>query len=86
MADTATTFGVKSESKLSAVTSRAQDTAEDMYGRAREMAHDATDKATVVARQADDYISNLVEERPYTVAFGALALGFILGRMCRDAH
>ena len=84
MSDTAQTFGMKNESKLGAATSRAQDAAEATYDKAKDMASDAVDISVRTARQADDYVRNIIEERPYTVAFTALAIGFLLGRMGRD--
>ena len=35
------------------------------------------------AADARDVVRDIIEERPYTVAFAALAVGFLLGRMGR---
>jgi ElaB/YqjD/DUF883 family membrane-anchored ribosome-binding protein len=83
MPDTADTFGIKRESKLSSTTARAQDAAEDMYGKAKDAAGEAADLAEQKLNDADDFIRNIIEQRPYTVAFAALALGFLLGKMGR---
>src|SRR4051794_37202555 len=59
---------------------QAEGAVQDAYGQAKDMANEAADVAVRAARQADDYVRNIIEERPYTVAFAALALGFLLGR------
>jgi uncharacterized protein YjbJ (UPF0337 family) len=49
---------------------------QDMYGQAKDAASD-------LAAHADDFMRDIVEKRPYTVAVVALAAGFILGRLGR---
>ena len=62
---------------------QAEGTLQDVYGQAKDMAGDAADIVTQAARDTEDYVRNIVEQRPYTVALGALAVGFLLGRMGR---
>jgi uncharacterized protein YjbJ (UPF0337 family) len=57
--------------------------AQDLYGQAKDTAVDAAQVVREQAAMADDYVRNIIEERPYTVAFAALALGFLLGRAGR---
>ena len=35
------------------------------------------------AKAADDLFRRVIEERPYTTAFAALAMGWVIGRMGR---
>jgi uncharacterized protein YjbJ (UPF0337 family) len=60
---------------------QAEGAMQEMYGQAKEVAGDAVDMATRAAHDADDYVRRVIETRPYTVAFVALAAGFLLGRM-----
>jgi uncharacterized protein YjbJ (UPF0337 family) len=57
--------------------------AQDMYGQAKDVAADAAGRVRDTAMDAEDYVRHIIEEKPYTVAFAALAVGFILGRMGR---
>jgi uncharacterized protein YjbJ (UPF0337 family) len=63
---------------------QAEGAAQDTYGQAKEALADATRKAQDTAADARDVVRDMIEERPYTVAIAALAVGFILGRMGRS--
>ena len=58
-------------------------TAQDLYGQAKDALADASRVAQESAAGARDVVREIIEERPYTVAFAALAIGFLLGRMGR---
>lgn len=58
-------------------------TAQDLYGQAKDALADATRAAQDSAAEARDLVREIVEERPYTVALAALAVGFFIGRMSR---
>jgi len=62
---------------------QAEGAAQDLYGQAKDAATDAADVLRRSASDAEDYIRKTIEERPYTVALAALAIGFVLGRMGR---
>ena len=57
--------------------------AQDLYGQAKDALSDASRIAQQGAADARDVVRDIIEERPYTVAFAALAVGFLLGRMGR---
>ena len=58
-------------------------TAQDLYGQAKDAITDAARVAQEGAVEARDIVREIVEERPYTVAIAALAVGFFIGRMGR---
>jgi ElaB/YqjD/DUF883 family membrane-anchored ribosome-binding protein len=73
MANTAQSFGVKRhDNSLSDM--------EQVYDKAKVAANDAADVVTDGAKQAYDFIDKYVSERPYTVALGALVVGWLIGR------
>jgi uncharacterized protein YjbJ (UPF0337 family) len=57
--------------------------AQDLYGQAKDALSDAARIAQDSAVEARDIVREIVEERPYTVAIAALAVGFFIGRMGR---
>jgi uncharacterized protein YjbJ (UPF0337 family) len=63
---------------------QAEGTAQDLYGQAKDALADAARAAQDGAAEARDVIRDVVEERPYTVALAALAVGFLIGRMGRS--
>jgi uncharacterized protein YjbJ (UPF0337 family) len=65
---------------------QAEGAAQDLYGHAKDAASDAADTLRQTAADADDYVRRVIEERPYTVAIAALALGYLLGRMGRSDY
>jgi uncharacterized protein YjbJ (UPF0337 family) len=62
---------------------QAEGTAQDLYGQAKDALSDAARAAQESAVEARDVIRDIVEERPYTVAIAALAIGFMIGRLGR---
>ena len=58
--------------------------AQDLYGQAKDALSDAARVAQDSAVEARDVVREIIEERPYTVAIAALAVGFVIGRMGRS--
>jgi uncharacterized protein YjbJ (UPF0337 family) len=58
--------------------------AQDLYGQAKETAADAAAAVRQSAVDAEDYIRQMIEKRPYTTALVALGIGWLIGRMGRD--
>jgi len=56
-------------------------TAQDLYGQAKDSAADAATAIKHGASEAEDYVRHFIEERPYTTALGALALGLFVGML-----
>jgi ElaB/YqjD/DUF883 family membrane-anchored ribosome-binding protein len=65
---------------------QAEGAAQDLYGQAKDSAAEAADLASQRASDVEDYVRKTIEQRPYTVAFAALAIGYLLGRMGRSGH
>jgi uncharacterized protein YjbJ (UPF0337 family) len=56
---------------------------EELYGQAKDAAADVAESVQQGAKAADDLFRKLIEERPYTTAIAALALGWVIGRVGR---
>jgi uncharacterized protein YjbJ (UPF0337 family) len=56
---------------------------EDLYGQAKDTASDVAQSVQQGAKAADDLFRRVIEERPYTTALAALAIGWVIGRMGR---
>jgi uncharacterized protein YjbJ (UPF0337 family) len=56
---------------------------EDLYGQAKDAAADVAQSVQQGATVADDLFRRFIEERPYTTAVAALALGWVIGRIGR---
>jgi len=65
------------------VINQAAGTAQELYGQAKEKASDAADVVRQGAKEAEDYVRQTIEQRPYTTAFVALCLGWFIGRIGR---
>ena len=63
---------------------QAEGAAQDLYGQAKDALSDAARVAQDGAVEARDIVREIIEERPYTVAIAALAVGFVIGRMGRS--
>jgi uncharacterized protein YjbJ (UPF0337 family) len=55
-------------------------TLQDVYGQAKETAADAAEAIRESASEAGDFLRTTIEERPYTTAAIAFAIGFLIGR------
>jgi uncharacterized protein YjbJ (UPF0337 family) len=71
------------KSQLEGVINQAEGAAQDLYGQAKETASDAAQAVHQSAMDAEDYIRHTIEKRPYTTAFVALCVGWLIGRMGR---
>ena len=60
---------------------QAEDAAQDLYGQAKDSVADAARVVQDTAEDAGDFVRDFIESRPYTTAFAALAVGFLIGRM-----
>lgn len=67
------------EGAIDEATGRAQ----DLYGQAKDAASEAYEELAEGAHNAEDFIRDFVETRPYTTAALALCAGWLLGRMGR---
>jgi uncharacterized protein YjbJ (UPF0337 family) len=56
---------------------------EELYGQAKDAAADVAESVQQGAKVADDLFRKVIEERPYTTALAALALGWVIGRVGR---
>jgi uncharacterized protein YjbJ (UPF0337 family) len=63
------------------VASQAEGVLQDLTGQAKDTAKQAARTVRAGAGEADEYVRQHIEGRPYMVAAVALGLGFILGRM-----
>ncbi len=71
------------KSQVEGVVNQAAGAAQDLYGQAKETASDAAQSVRQGAMDAEDYIRHTIEKRPYTTAFVALCVGWLIGRMGR---
>jgi uncharacterized protein YjbJ (UPF0337 family) len=55
-------------------------TLQDVYGQAKETTADAAEAIRERASEAGDFLRTMIEERPYTTAAIAFAIGFLIGR------
>lgn len=66
------------------VLNQAAGAAQDLYGQAKDAATDASRAIRRGAGDAEDFVRHTIETRPYTTAFVALVVGWIIGRMGRQ--
>ena len=71
------------KSQIEGKARQAQGNAQELYGQAKDMAADAADTLREGASEAQDYLRETIEQRPYTMAAIALGLGFLIGRLGR---
>ena len=71
------------KSQVEGVINQAAGAAQDLYGQAKETASDAAGAVRKGAVNAEDYVRHTIEKRPYTAAFAALCVGWLIGRMGR---
>ena len=74
------------DTKLQAegLVNQAAGAAQDLYGQAKDTAVDAAAAVRRGAVEAEDYIRQMIEKRPYTTALVALGIGWLIGRMGRN--
>jgi|SRR5208337_1099597 len=71
------------KTQVEGVINQAAGTAQDLYGQAKENVSGAAEVVRQGAMNAEDYIRHTIEKRPYTTAFAALCIGWLIGRMGR---
>jgi uncharacterized protein YjbJ (UPF0337 family) len=71
------------KSQVEGVFNQAAGAAQDLYGQAKETASDAAQVVRKGAVDAEDFVRHTIEQRPYTTAFVALCIGWLIGRMGR---
>jgi uncharacterized protein YjbJ (UPF0337 family) len=64
------------------LSNQAAGAAQDLYGQAKETP-DAAQAMRQGSVDAEDHVRRIVERRPYTTAFAALCVGWLIGRMGR---
>ena len=72
------------KSQVEGVINQAAGAAQDLYGQAKDTASDAAQAVRHSAMDAEDYVRHTIERRPYTAAFVALCVGWLIGRMGRN--
>ena len=70
-------------SQVEGVINQGAGAAQDLYGQAKETASDAAQTVRQGAVDVEDYVRHAIEKRPYTTAFAALCVGWLIGRMGR---
>ena len=71
------------KTQVEGVINQATGAAQDFYGQARDTVSDAAEVVRQGAMGAEDYVRHTIEKRPYTTAFAALCIGWLIGRMGR---
>jgi uncharacterized protein YjbJ (UPF0337 family) len=71
------------KSQLQGKISQVEGVGQDLYGQAKDAAASAAEAVGDRASEAQDFLRAVIEERPYTTAAVALALGFLIGRFGR---
>ena len=74
------------KSQLQGKAKQMEGAVQDVYGQAKETAANAADAIRESASEADDFLRAAIEERPYTAAAVALAIGYLIGRFGRRAN
>jgi uncharacterized protein YjbJ (UPF0337 family) len=62
---------------------QAEGAVQDAYVQVKETASDAVEAIRESASDAEDFLRTTIEERPYTAAAVALAIGYLIGRFSR---
>jgi uncharacterized protein YjbJ (UPF0337 family) len=70
-------------SQAEGAVNRAAGAAQDLYGQAKDSVSDAAAALSQGAMTAEDYVRQTIEQRPYTAAFAALCVGWLIGRLRR---
>jgi uncharacterized protein YjbJ (UPF0337 family) len=76
-------FTGDTETQAEGVAKQVSGAAQDMYGQARDVASDMAGAARGTASSFEKLLRNTIETQPYTSAFVALGIGWLLGRIHR---
>jgi uncharacterized protein YjbJ (UPF0337 family) len=71
------------KTQLQGKAKQAEGALQDVYGQAKEAAATAADAIRETAGEVDDFLRTTIEQRPYTAAAVALAIGYLIGRFGR---
>src|SRR6516162_9377214 len=71
------------KSQLQGKAKQVEGALQDVYGQAKDAAATAADAIRETAGEADDFLRTTIEQRPYTAAAVALAIGYLIGRFGR---
>jgi uncharacterized protein YjbJ (UPF0337 family) len=71
------------KSQAEGLINQAAGAAQDLYGQAKDTASEAAQVMRQGAVDAQDHVRRIIEQRPYTTAFAALCIGWLIGRMAR---
>jgi uncharacterized protein YjbJ (UPF0337 family) len=71
------------KSQVQGAAKQAEGAMQDVYGQAKDAATSAAEAIRETASEAEDFIRDTIERRPYTAAAVALAVGFLVGRFGR---
>lgn len=71
------------KSQVEGVVNQAVGAAQDLYGQAKDSAADAAQSVKKTALEAEDYVRQFIEKRPYTTALAALCLGWAIAQIQR---
>jgi uncharacterized protein YjbJ (UPF0337 family) len=71
------------QSQAEGLKNQAVGAAQDLYGQAKDTAAEAAQVVRRGAMDAEDFVRRVIEQRPYTTAFAALCIGWLIGRMGR---
>ncbi len=71
------------KSQADGLINQAAGAAQDFYGQAKDTASETAQVVRQSAIDAEDYVRRVIEQRPYTTAFAALCVGWLIGRMAR---
>jgi uncharacterized protein YjbJ (UPF0337 family) len=74
------------KSQVQGASKQAEGAMQDVYGQAKDAASSAADAIRETASEAGDFVRNTIEQRPYTAAAVALAVGFLIGRLGRRQY
>jgi uncharacterized protein YjbJ (UPF0337 family) len=78
------TGNVKSQVQGSA--KQAEGARQNIYGQGKDAASSAMEAMGETASEAGDFVRDTIEQRPYTAAAVALAVGFLIGRFGRREY
>lgn len=71
------------KTELKGKLNQAEGAAQDLYGQVKEGAETAIESAREGAVTLEEAFRNTLDQRPYTLLFGAFAIGWLLGRTGR---
>src|SRR5271166_1693443 len=74
------------KTQLQGAINQAAGATQDLYGQAKESVSDAAEVVRHSATNAENYVRQTIEKRPYTTALAVLCIGWLIGRMGRHDY